>query len=106
MAGTPLVSSLAKDPTMSVLMLLIPLSVLIAACFLAAFFWAVRSGQFEDTCTPALRILTDDAPSAIALPVAKPEQVSPSLGEPPRTAKPEIQNALDASFRRSPEPPV
>jgi cbb3-type cytochrome oxidase maturation protein len=106
MAGTPLVSSLAKDPTMSVLMLLIPLSVLIAACFLAAFFWAVRSGQFEDTCTPALRILTDDAPSAIALPVAKPEQVLPSPGEPPRTATPEIQNALDASFRRSPEPPV
>jgi hypothetical protein len=33
MPGTPLVSSLAKDPTMSVLMLLIPLSVLIAACF-------------------------------------------------------------------------
>jgi cbb3-type cytochrome oxidase maturation protein len=106
MAGTPLVSSLAKDPTMSVLMLLIPLSVLIAACFLAAFFWAVRSGQYEDTCTPALRILTDDAPSAIALPVAKPEQVLPSPGEPLRTPTPEIQNALNASLRRSPEPPV
>jgi cbb3-type cytochrome oxidase maturation protein len=106
MAGTPLVSSPVEDPTMSVLMLLIPLSVLIAACFLAAFFWAVRSGQYEDTCTPALRILTDDAPSAIALPVAKPEQVSPSLGEPLRPATPEIQNALDASFRRSQAPPV
>jgi cbb3-type cytochrome oxidase maturation protein len=106
MPGTPLVSSLAKDPTMSVLMLLIPLSVLIAACFLAAFFWAVRSGQYEDTCTPALRILTDDAPSAIALPVAKPEQVLPSPGEPLRTPTPEIQNALNASLRRSPEPPV
>jgi cbb3-type cytochrome oxidase maturation protein len=106
MAGTPLVSSLAKDPTMSVLMLLIPLSVLIAVCFLAAFFWAVRSGQYEDTCTPALRILTDDAPSAIALPVAKPEQVLPSPGEPLRTPTPEIQNALNASLRRSPEPPV
>jgi cbb3-type cytochrome oxidase maturation protein len=91
---------------MSVLMLLIPLSVLIAACFLAAFFWAVRSGQYEDTCTPALRILTDDAPSAIALPVAKPEQVLPSPGEPLRTPTPEIQNALNASLRRSPEPPV
>jgi cbb3-type cytochrome oxidase maturation protein len=86
--------------------LLIPLSVLIAVCFLAAFFWAVRSGQYEDTCTPALRILTDDAPSAIALPVAKPEQVLPSPGEPLRTPTPEIQNALNASLRRSPEPPV
>jgi cbb3-type cytochrome oxidase maturation protein len=46
---------------MSVIFLLIPLSVLFAAAFLAAFFWAVRSGQFEDTCTPSMRILSDDA---------------------------------------------
>jgi cbb3-type cytochrome oxidase maturation protein len=105
-AGTSSVFNLEPDEPMSVLMLLIPLSVLIAACFLAAFFWAVRSGQYEDTCTPALRILTDDAPSAIALPVAKPEQVLPSPGEPLRTPTPEIQNALNASLRRSPEPPV
>jgi cbb3-type cytochrome oxidase maturation protein len=45
---------------MSVIFLLIPLSVLFAAAFLAAFFWAVRSGQFEDTCTPSMRILSDD----------------------------------------------
>jgi cbb3-type cytochrome oxidase maturation protein len=106
MAGTPLVSSPVEDPTMSVLMLLIPLSVLIAACFLAAFFWAVRSGQYEDTCTPALRILTDDATPVRAPRGAKPEEVSPSLGESLRTPTPEIQNALDASIRRSPVPPV
>ena len=45
---------------MSVILLLIPLSVLFAAVFLAAFIWAVRSGQFEDTCTPSMRLLTDD----------------------------------------------
>jgi cbb3-type cytochrome oxidase maturation protein len=45
---------------MSVIFLLIPLSILIAAGFLAAFVWAVRSGQFEDTCTPSLRLLMDD----------------------------------------------
>ncbi len=28
--------------------------------FLAGFIWAVRSGQFEDTCTPSMRILTED----------------------------------------------
>ena len=46
---------------MSVIFLLIPLSIVIAACFLGAFIWAVRSGQYEDTCTPSMRVLLDDA---------------------------------------------
>jgi cbb3-type cytochrome oxidase maturation protein len=46
---------------MSVIFLLIPLSIVIAAGFLGAFIWAVRSGQYEDTCTPSMRILLDDA---------------------------------------------
>ena len=45
---------------MSVIFLLIPLSILIAASFLVAFIWAVRSGQFEDTYTPSLRMLWED----------------------------------------------
>lgn len=45
---------------MSAILFLIPISVIIAASFLAAFIWAVRSGQFEDTCTPSLRVLTED----------------------------------------------
>ena len=45
---------------MSIILVLIPLSILIAICFLAAFIWAVRSGQFEDTCTPSMRVLTDE----------------------------------------------
>jgi cbb3-type cytochrome oxidase maturation protein len=45
---------------MSVILLLIPLSVVIATVFLVAFIWAVRSGQFEDTCTPSIRLLTED----------------------------------------------
>lgn len=49
---------------MSVIFLLIPLSVIVAGCFLAAFIWAVRSGQYEDTCTPSMRILLDDATPA------------------------------------------
>ncbi|GDY19013.1 hypothetical protein LBMAG56_03580 [Verrucomicrobiota bacterium] len=48
---------------MSVMYLLIPLSIMIAAGFLYAFFWAVRSGQFEDTTTPSLRPLLDDTPA-------------------------------------------
>jgi cbb3-type cytochrome oxidase maturation protein len=45
---------------MSAIYLLIPLSIAVAAAFLAAFIWAVRTGQFEDTCTPSMRVLTDD----------------------------------------------
>ena len=41
--------------------MLIPLSIVVAACFLGAFVWAVRSGQYEDTLTPAMRVLLDDA---------------------------------------------
>lgn len=48
---------------MSVILLLIPLSILIAVCFLAAFIWAVRSGQYEDTCTPSLRVLLEEKPT-------------------------------------------
>lgn len=47
---------------MSVVLLLIPLSLFVAGGFLAAFFWAVRSGQYEDTATPSLRILAEDDP--------------------------------------------
>jgi len=45
---------------MIVLLFLIPLSILLATGFLAAFIWAIRSGQFEDTHTPSLRVLMDD----------------------------------------------
>lgn len=45
---------------MIVIFLLIPLSIIIAICFLAAFIWAVRSGQYEDTCTPAMRLLLEE----------------------------------------------
>lgn len=46
---------------MSVILILIPVSVVVAACFLAGFIWAVRNGQYEDTCTPSMRMLVDDA---------------------------------------------
>jgi cbb3-type cytochrome oxidase maturation protein len=44
---------------MSVILILILASLTIALVFLAGFIWAVRSGQFEDTYTPAMRILTE-----------------------------------------------
>ncbi len=45
---------------MIVLLVLIPLSFVIAVAFLGSFVWAVRTGQFEDTETPALRMLPHD----------------------------------------------
>ena len=48
---------------MSVILILIPVSVLVAAAFLVGFIWAVSSGQYDDTTTPSMRMLTDDAPT-------------------------------------------
>jgi cbb3-type cytochrome oxidase maturation protein len=45
---------------MSVILILILASLTLAGLFLAGFIWAVKSGQFEDTCTPSMRILTED----------------------------------------------
>lgn len=45
---------------MTILFALIPLAILLLAFAVWAFFWAVRSGQFDDLDTPAVRILLDD----------------------------------------------
>lgn len=47
---------------MNVLLILILASLTTAALALGAFAWAVRSGQFEDTTTPSMRVLIDDGP--------------------------------------------
>jgi cbb3-type cytochrome oxidase maturation protein len=49
---------------MNIIFLLIPTSILIAAAFLAAFIWAVKSGQYEDTDTPAMRVLLEEQSAA------------------------------------------
>jgi cbb3-type cytochrome oxidase maturation protein len=46
----------------STIYLMIPVTLLIAGGFLIAYIWSVRTGQFEDTTTPAMRILPDDKP--------------------------------------------
>lgn len=45
---------------MSVVVLLILFSLVVAIVFLFAFIWAVRSGQFDDTESPAVRILFEE----------------------------------------------
>lgn len=45
---------------MTVIIVLIIISILVAGGFLTAFLWAVRSGQYDDTYSPSVRILFDD----------------------------------------------
>jgi cbb3-type cytochrome oxidase maturation protein len=47
---------------MTNLLILIPVALLLGALGLAAFIWALRSGQFEDLDGAAARILNDDEP--------------------------------------------
>ena len=45
---------------MFIIFLLIGISITVAGCFLAAFLWAVRSGQYDDDYTPAVRMLFEN----------------------------------------------
>lgn len=57
---------------MSIIYLLITISLVVALGFFYAFIRAVKSGQYEDSYTPSVRMLFDDAP--------------------PKNSKPEIKN--------------
>lgn len=46
---------------MNILLALIPISILLLVIAVAAFFWAVRKGQFENLDAAALDVLTDDS---------------------------------------------
>lgn len=45
---------------MSVILVLIGFSLLVAVGFLIAYLWAVKSGQYDDKYTPSVRILFDE----------------------------------------------
>ena len=45
---------------MSVIYLLLALSILVALIFFVAFIISVKSGQFDDSYTPSVRMLFDD----------------------------------------------
>jgi cbb3-type cytochrome oxidase maturation protein len=44
---------------MSVIVVLIGFSIVVASGFLVAFLWAVKSGQYDDDVSPSIRILYD-----------------------------------------------
>jgi len=45
---------------MSVLFVLVVIGIFVASIFLGAFIWAVKTGQFDDSYTPSVRMLFDD----------------------------------------------
>jgi cbb3-type cytochrome oxidase maturation protein len=45
---------------MTIIILLIAISLTIAVLFLGAFLWSLRSGQYDDTYGPSVRMLFDD----------------------------------------------
>ena len=55
---------------MESLFFLVPVTLLLVGIAVAVFFWAMRSGQFDDLDSPAWRILAED------------EARSPSPGQP------------------------
>jgi len=65
---------------MEAVFLLVPLAAVLALGTVAALFWAVRSGQFEDLEGPAHRILSDDD---LAPPEREPSR-SPAAPDEPR----------------------
>lgn len=52
---------------MSILYLLVPLALVLAGAGVWGFLWAVRSGQFDDVETPAIRVLLEDETSLSAV---------------------------------------
>lgn len=48
---------------MEIIFVLLPIALVLAFFFLAAYVWAVKNGQFDDTTTPAYRILIEDSES-------------------------------------------
>jgi cbb3-type cytochrome oxidase maturation protein len=51
---------------MGILLILAPISVLIGLSGLAAFWWTLRSGQYEDPAGDAARILIEDSDDLIS----------------------------------------
>ena len=54
--------SIKVPSTVSALYLLVGASICVAGCFLLAFMWNVKSGQYDDQQGAAMRMLHTDEP--------------------------------------------
>jgi cbb3-type cytochrome oxidase maturation protein len=61
---------------MSVIIILIIASIFVALLFLIGFIWAVRSGQYDDTFSPSVRMLFEDKEKP-----EKPQRHKPAVPE-------------------------
>lgn len=56
---------------MEIIFLLIAISISLALFFLISFLWATRTGQFDDTYGPSVRMLFDDEETKTITPSKK-----------------------------------
>ncbi len=72
---------------MNIIFVSIPIGIILLAVGVWAFFWAVRSGQYEDLDSPAYSILDDDRPRkhAVSDETAQSEQRPPKPQDRDRT---------------------
>jgi cbb3-type cytochrome oxidase maturation protein len=70
---------------MDIIYALVPLSILLIGIAVLVFFWAVKSGQFEDLESPAHRILFDDDDDL--KPAARSDDATDSDSEPSTNSK-------------------
>lgn len=47
---------------MEIIIILISISLSIAVFFLMLFYWSMKTGQYDDTYTPSVRMLFDSKP--------------------------------------------
>lgn len=68
---------------MTILLLLVPISLVLLGVAIWAFVWAVRRGQFDDLDTPAIDILREDPLPAEQMPAttSQSSQDSPATAE-------------------------
>ncbi len=62
---------------MSVIVILLIASISVAALFLVAFLWSVKSGQYDDDASPSIRMLFDSSTSNKQQPLIETKAVQP-----------------------------
>ncbi len=82
---------------MTVIYIVLPLAIVLAAFAVAGFMWAVRRGQYDDMDTPPIRAILDDdgpvgrassAPSGPTGRASSPPSRTPAAGKMPAPLEP------------------